>query len=136
LNIVAGRASEVMRKMPTMRRPGLASLVAPLALLVAVAGAGTAAAQTATAPPPPPPPVEPLAPPPTGASPAAPLPAPTEPALVAAPPAPAQQPFYSKPWFWSLVGLVVVTGVVIALVSNSSSGVAKPDTTLGDMRAF
>jgi hypothetical protein len=44
-------------------------------------------------------------------------------------------PFYRKPWFWGAVGVAVLTGVII-LVAVSASGNPKPDTTLGDMRAF
>ena len=90
----------------------------------------TATPQTAT-----PPPVQPL--PPAGGEPAAGYPPPPDPyaaagqqpagALVTQPgPAPeaASSPFYTRWWFWTIVGAAVVGGVVAAVVL--SSGTDKP----------
>jgi tetratricopeptide (TPR) repeat protein len=67
----------------------------------------------------------------------APSPAP-EVALVAAPapPPPPPSPFYKRWWFWTGVGVIVVSAVVIGVVASSKgpqpyAGTLGPDLTLG-----
>jgi hypothetical protein len=60
---------------------------------------------------------------------------------MAAPPpavtAPAQpEAFYQKPWFWAVAGVVVLTATFLLVVAATSSSTPKPNTVLGDMRAF
>ena len=101
----------------------------------------------------PPPPVEPLpsstpaTPPPDGTGAVAPAPATVTSAKAAesaqsafdvgTPMAtPGERPaFYERAWFWTAIGVVAVTAVVI-LMSTSSQGPATPSTDLGSMRAF
>jgi hypothetical protein len=119
---------------------------------------GTAAAQaTAPAPQPTPPlesgdtapppgsapaaapsaPVSPLAPPAAAAPAVAVEPAPiAAPLVVPAPPAPRHVPIYRRNWFWGAIGVVVATGVVVLALTLANQGPQKPDTRLGDMRAF
>jgi hypothetical protein len=141
------------------RRPALAPL--PLVLLfvpVLVAAEGTAAAQSAVEPPPAatspaPPPADPTPPPPAAVTPVAPM-VPADPAAqppqagAAQPPAftvaetapvpappPRPTPFYRKDWFWGGVAVVGIVALIV-IFSRGSSSIDKPDTTLGDMRAF
>jgi hypothetical protein len=51
-------------------------------------------------------------------------------------PLPPDRPFYKKRWFWGAVGVFVVTGLVIGYAVTRDGGPSKPNTTLGDMRAF
>jgi hypothetical protein len=82
-------------------------------------------------------PVQPLTPYAPGTS----APGVTPPMAVAEPGPPperarAKPPVYEEPWFWSVVGVVVVTVAIITLVSIGSPDPTTPKTTLGDMRAF
>jgi hypothetical protein len=68
---------------------------------------------------PPPAPVAPVTP---AVQPAAPLPAappPAETLTATAPPPAESHPFYTRWWFWTGVGAVVVTGVVVGIVASS-----------------
>jgi hypothetical protein len=77
-------------------------------------------------------PPPPAAPPPTWSAPPpgpAPGPAPADSTMLVAqpgPPAASSSPFYAKWWFWTIVGAVVVGGVVTA-VALSSGGTTRPD---------
>ncbi len=53
-----------------------------------------------------------------------------------APPPRRARRVYKEKWFWGLVGAVVITGAIIAVVSLQSSDPTTPNTKLGDMRAF
>ena len=132
---------------------GMSGRLVLVAVAAVVAGLMVATPAWADPSPPPelaaPPPVEPLpaTPPPDGTAAAAPAPASVtsakapEPAPsafdVGAPaPAPGERPaFYERAWFWTVLGVVAVTGFII-LMSTSSQGPAAPSTDLGSMRAF
>jgi hypothetical protein len=125
-----------------------------LVVLGALALGGRTAAAQATAPAPQTPPLEagdtappPGAPPPPIAEPAPPItplpsaatpeaPALTAPLVLPEPPAPRREPIYRQHWFWGAVGVLVLTGAVVLLVSLSNQDPATPNTRLGDMRAF
>jgi hypothetical protein len=76
----------------------------------------------------------PAAPPP---APPAPLPAlAADPgALPPLPPTEERPPIYKQAWFWAVIGVVSLTGVMIAY-GVASQGPATPTTDLGNMRAF
>jgi hypothetical protein len=107
---------------PTTTTP--ASVPAPTAPTLPAGGleAGDTAA-------PPGAPVEPLAPIVTA-------PPALEAPLLAPPPPPRRVPFYQRHWFWGAVGVVVVTGMILFAVALSNADPVKPQTRLGDMRAF
>jgi hypothetical protein len=50
------------------------------------------------------------------------------------PPAP-KPPLYEQPWFWGLVGVVVITAAIVT-IGLATQGPARPDTDLGNKRAF
>jgi hypothetical protein len=51
-----------------------------------------------------------------------------------APAAPPHEPLTKKWWFWTAVGAVVATAVVLVVVADH--GPTPPDSTLGNMDAF
>jgi hypothetical protein len=134
-----------------MRRPAVTALVVSLAAAVAVCTAGgTLSAQPLEPEPPVAAPLPPGPTPPAGgdAVPAAPAAAPASlPEAIppaADPAAPGatratepteRPPFYQRAWFWTVLGVVAVTAVVIA-IGVSSQGPETPSTNLGNMRAF
>jgi hypothetical protein len=155
-----------MRKMLTMRRrqgQGRVAGVARAALsglaaygFLTVVVVMTAAAQGTTPPPaaaspaleagdtaPPgaaPAPVEPLVPA-AGTSPAAPQAVAPTMALAESGPAPVPParrtvPIYKEHWFWGVVTVVVITGIVVIGLTLRNADPATPATKLGDMRAF
>jgi tetratricopeptide (TPR) repeat protein len=93
--------------------------------------AATPAPEPTSVPPPvAPPPVTPIAPAPAAATPAVvapPAPPPSAPAaVISSPPPPAEDhPIYTRWWFWTGVGVVVV-GAVVAGIALSSGGSAGP----------
>lgn len=117
----------------------------------ALAG-GPAHAQATTPPPPAAPPLEtgdtappPGAPPTPEVQPVPPLPglAPppstavvTAPGLTPPPPAVRRRPIYREDWFWAAVGVVLITGAIVTFFALRDPDPAKPQTELGDMRAF
>jgi hypothetical protein len=127
---------------------------AALVVLGALALGGRTAAAQGMAPAPQTPPLEagdtaplPGAPPPAISEPAPPVtplrsaatpeaPALTAPLILPEPPAPRREPIYRKRWFWGAVGVLLLTGAVVLLVSLSNQDPATPNTRLGDMRAF
>jgi hypothetical protein len=143
--------------MQPMRRHVTASLAATFAVLTMAVASPTFAAEP-TAPPPSPslesadtaPPgaapaatVQPIGPP-ASAETVAPAPAATvtaaatvaDPGLTPVPPAARPKPFYRRSWFWGTVGVVLLTGAIIGILSLQPTDPATPSTKLGDMRAF
>jgi hypothetical protein len=132
--------------------PSAAIFVATLSVLLLGLSAHPAAAAEPAAPPPleaadtappgavPAAPVQPIAP--LATTPAA-TPAPpgalttmSDPGLTPIPPAPRPKPFYRRHWFWGAVGVVLITGAIIGILSLQPDDPATPITKLGDMRAF
>jgi hypothetical protein len=121
---------------PAAAVPHPAALAVLLAAILAAGAPVAARAQPAPAGPAAP---SPAAAAPTALAPAA--PAAGEPGATLGdgaatpPPAEGDGPFYKQAWFWSVVGVVVVTAVIVGF-SASQQGPPTPSTDLGNMRAF